>query len=116
MITIPGWEGTIGPFPAQYSQPHVYARDIHSGAGNCVCAHGLWDARHIAPAPGIEFPKRRRPHEYTGHGHPCCDQAAVEHPRRVARCGGRGICAECARQAAQIHARSATVQTGDTQP
>lgn len=42
-----GWEGSQGPFKAQYSQPHVYARDVHSGAGNCVC--GLWPehARHV---------------------------------------------------------------------
>lgn len=37
MSAIPGWEGSQGPFPAQYGQPHVYARSVHSGAGNCVC-------------------------------------------------------------------------------
>lgn len=51
--TIPGWEGSIGPFPAQYGEPHVYARDVHSGAGNCVCGHALGVARHVQAAPGI---------------------------------------------------------------
>lgn len=34
---IAGFEGSIGPLKFQYLDPHVYARDIHSGAGNCVC-------------------------------------------------------------------------------
>lgn len=50
---IPGWEGTVGPFPGQYGKPHVYARDIHSGSGNCVCGRGLVDARHVQAAPGV---------------------------------------------------------------
>jgi len=54
---VPGWEGSIGPFPSEYNLIHVYARSIHSGAGNCVCGRGLWDSKHIQPAPGIEFPK-----------------------------------------------------------
>lgn len=49
----PGWEGSIGPFPKQYGKPHVYARDVHSGSGNCVC--GLWPThpRHPELAPGV---------------------------------------------------------------
>lgn len=34
---VPGWEGSVGPFPRDYGRGHVYARDVHSGAGNCVC-------------------------------------------------------------------------------
>ncbi len=52
----PGWEGTQGPFRSQYSQPHVYARDTHSGAGNCVCGADLGDARHVQAAPGVPVP------------------------------------------------------------
>lgn len=47
---VPGWEGSVGPFPGQYTQPHVYARDVHSGAGNCVCGSGLADRLHV-PVP-----------------------------------------------------------------
>lgn len=54
--TIPGWEGSIGPFPSQYNDPHVYARDIHSGAGNCVCGRGLGDSKHVQAAPGVPIP------------------------------------------------------------
>lgn len=48
---VPGWEGSVGPFPGQYGQPHVYARDVHSGAGNCVC--GLWNTHplHVQVGP-----------------------------------------------------------------
>jgi hypothetical protein len=52
----PGSEGSIGPFPQDYSQPHVYARDITSGAGNCVCAGPLGDGVHTEAAPGIPVP------------------------------------------------------------
>lgn len=38
---VPGWEGSSGPFPGQYGKSHVYARDVHSGAGNCVCGRAL---------------------------------------------------------------------------
>lgn len=58
--TIPGWEGTVGPFPRQYNQPHVYARDIHSGAGNCVCGSALSDHLHVQAAPGIDIPEDMR--------------------------------------------------------
>lgn len=57
---IPGYEGTIGPFPDGYSRPHVYARDIHSGAGNCVCGMDLGDSRHVAAAPGVPIPDHFR--------------------------------------------------------
>ncbi|MFC6081015.1 hypothetical protein [Sphaerisporangium aureirubrum] len=58
---IPGWEGAAGPFPSQYRRPHVYARDIHSGAGNCVCHRPLGDARHVQAAPGVPIPDDMRP-------------------------------------------------------
>jgi hypothetical protein len=62
-VRIPGWEGSIGPPPAQYGQPHVYARDITSGAGNCICGHDLGDERHVQAAPGVPVPERmRRPY------------------------------------------------------
>jgi len=40
--------------------PHVYARDIHSGAGNCVCGRALGDTKHVQAAPGIPVPDRMR--------------------------------------------------------
>jgi hypothetical protein len=58
---IPGWEGSQGPFPGQYAKPHVYARSIHSGAGNCVCGAALGDLRHVQAAPGVPVPKQMRP-------------------------------------------------------
>jgi hypothetical protein len=53
---IPGWEGSLGPFPAEYGKPHVYARAVHSGAGSCVCGAGLGDALHVQAAPGVPVP------------------------------------------------------------
>lgn len=53
---IPGWEGSVGPFPSQYNAPHVYARDIHSGAGNCVCGRRLGVSKHVQAAPGVAIP------------------------------------------------------------
>lgn len=53
---VPGWEGSIGPFPGQYGRPHVYARDVHSGAGNCVCGGHLGHVRHVQAAPGVPLP------------------------------------------------------------
>ncbi len=50
MSKVPGWEGSVGPFPAQYGRPHVYARSVHSGAGNCVCGHEPESRRHV-PVP-----------------------------------------------------------------
>jgi hypothetical protein len=57
---IPGWEGSTGPFPNDYGNPHVYARNIHSGAGNCVCGRGLLDDLHVQAAPGVPIPKWMR--------------------------------------------------------
>jgi hypothetical protein len=57
---VPGWEGTIGPFPKDYGKPHVYARDIHSGAGNCVCGMDPGYRIHVQIAPGVPVPDRLR--------------------------------------------------------
>lgn len=48
--TIPGWEGSVGPFPGQYSYPHVYARSVYSGAGNCMCGREPQSGVHV-PVP-----------------------------------------------------------------
>lgn len=53
---MPGWEGSQGPFPSEYTGPHVYARDVHSGAGNCVCGVDLGGRVHIQAAPGVPVP------------------------------------------------------------
>lgn len=53
---IPGWNGTQGPFPDEYNDPHVYARDIQSGAGNCVCGRSLGDSKHVQAVPGVPIP------------------------------------------------------------
>lgn len=57
---IPGWEGSIGPGPGQYGRPHVYARDVTSGAGNCVCGRGLGHGLHVQAAPGVPVPASMR--------------------------------------------------------
>jgi hypothetical protein len=57
---IPGWEGSVGPFKSQYTDPHVYARSIHSGAGNCVCGAALGDEIHVQAAPGVPVPDGMR--------------------------------------------------------
>lgn len=57
---IPGWEGSVGPLPGTYGKPHVYARDVHSGAGNCVCGWDLGHPRHIQAAPGVDVPEGMR--------------------------------------------------------
>jgi hypothetical protein len=44
---VPGWGGSLGPFPHQYGQPHVYARDVQSGAGNCVCGRHDKSSIHV---------------------------------------------------------------------
>jgi hypothetical protein len=54
----PGWEGSQGPFRGDYGKPHAYARDIHSGAGNCVCGSGPTDKVHTQLAPGVPNPGR----------------------------------------------------------
>jgi hypothetical protein len=59
-VEIPGWEGSIGPGPGQYGQPHVYARDVCSGAGNCVCSRSLGDDLHVQAAPGVPVPAAYR--------------------------------------------------------
>lgn len=58
---IPGRKGSQGPFPARYGDLHVYARDVYSGAGNCVCGRSLGDRVHTEAAPGIPIPERMRP-------------------------------------------------------
>lgn len=60
MTDVPGWEGTPGPFPGQYHLPHVYARDVNSGAGNCVCGRDIGDLMHVQVAPGVDVPNRLR--------------------------------------------------------
>lgn len=47
---IPGWEGAAGPLPFQYGRPHVYARDVYSGSGNCVCGRPPESRMHV-PVP-----------------------------------------------------------------
>jgi hypothetical protein len=56
----PGWEGSQGPFRSDYIQTHVYARDIHSGAGNCVCGSDVGDWVHVQAAPGVPVPASQR--------------------------------------------------------
>lgn len=51
--TLPGWEGAVGPFPSQYGQPHVYARDVHSGAGNCVCGKASTSSIHVGESKDL---------------------------------------------------------------
>lgn len=58
---VPGWEGSIGPSRSQYGSPPVYARDIHSGAGNCVCGRALGSWLHVQAAPGVDVLDRLRP-------------------------------------------------------
>lgn len=52
----PGYEGSVGPFESEYADPHVYARDVASGAGNCVCGAGPDDPLHPELAPGVPNP------------------------------------------------------------
>jgi HK97 family phage portal protein len=52
----PGYEGSIGPGKGQYSEPHVYARDVCSGAGNCVCGASSRDPIHPELVPGVPNP------------------------------------------------------------
>lgn len=59
--SVPGWEGSVGPFEDQYGKLHVYARDVQSGAGNCVCGASLDHRRHVQAAPGVEIPSRVPP-------------------------------------------------------
>jgi hypothetical protein len=57
---VPGYEGSQGPFKGEYGKPHVYARDVHSGGGNCVCGMDLGYSIHTEAAPGIPVPDYRR--------------------------------------------------------
>jgi hypothetical protein len=57
---VPGWEGAVGPFSGEHAKPHVYARDIHSGAGNCVCGSDLGNKLHVQAAPGVPVPETMR--------------------------------------------------------
>lgn len=58
---VPGANGSLGPLgPTEYARPHVYARDVTSGAGNCVCGAALGDELHTEAAPGIEVPDSMR--------------------------------------------------------
>lgn len=52
----PGYEGSVGPSEAEYGDPHVYARDVQSGAGNCVCGAGPDDPIHPELVPGMLNP------------------------------------------------------------
>lgn len=52
----PGYEGSIGPSEGEYADPHVYARDTMSGAGNCVCGAAPDDVIHPELAPGVPNP------------------------------------------------------------
>lgn len=58
--TVPGHRGSVGPFPSEYQRPHVYARDVRSNAGLCVCGGPLVDvdARHTEAAPGVPLPTK----------------------------------------------------------
>jgi len=62
----PGWEGSVGPFSGGYAEPHVYARDVYSGAGNCVCGSDVTDWVHLQAAPGIDVPERMRAQALAG--------------------------------------------------
>jgi hypothetical protein len=52
----PGYEGSVGPFESEYASPHVYARDVASGAGNCMCGSAPDDPLHPELAPGVPNP------------------------------------------------------------
>lgn len=100
MRDVPGYEGSVGPFPGQYAEPHVYARDVGSGAGNCVCGAGPDDPLHTEIAPGVPVPGRHNEfvadtatkaaeagemtteHHRADNGYPAAEVAAE---RRVAR-------------------------------
>lgn len=61
MDGVPGFEGSLGPLTdAECCAPHVYARDITSGAGNCVCGWWLGADLHTEAAPGVPIPDTMR--------------------------------------------------------
>lgn len=44
----------LGPFgETEYSRLHVYARDVRSAAGHCVCKASVGDRIHTHVAPGL---------------------------------------------------------------
>jgi hypothetical protein len=52
---------TLGPFTQdERSTPHIYARDITSAAGDCVCKAALGDDLHTEAAPGVPVPDMAR--------------------------------------------------------
>lgn len=57
---VPSHEGSVGPGKGAYGRPHVYARDVQSGAGNCVCGRALGYRLHTEAAPGVPIPARMR--------------------------------------------------------
>lgn len=59
---VPGEEGSIGPGPAEYGNPHVYARDTESGAGNCVCGRPPEHDLHIASPLAADGASSDLPH------------------------------------------------------
>lgn len=81
--TMPGWEGSVGPFPSQYGKPHVYARDVHSGAGNCVCGRDPRHRLHPQLAPGVPNPDFMRP-----------VRGVLHVPEPDARGSGRCVCGQ----------------------
>lgn len=58
--SVPGWEGSQGPFPNEYARPHVYVRYVHSGAGNCTCGQYLVHVVHVQATPGVPMPDSER--------------------------------------------------------
>lgn len=56
-----GAASSLGPLTiAERNAPHVYARDITSAAGDCVCKAALGDDVHPFAAPGVEVPESAR--------------------------------------------------------
>ena len=51
MDPIPGVDGAPGPFVHQYALPHVYAREIASTVGKCVCNAPADDPVHVRSQP-----------------------------------------------------------------
>lgn len=109
-VDYPGYGGSQGPFEDDYSEPHVYARDIHSGAGNCVCGGGLGDPVHVEAAPGVEVPEHQRTTAYLDQKHrPHRTEDARKNAPKFGedvpnwgltlvdcpQCGGRSGCGHC---------------------
>lgn len=61
MEKVPGGAGgPLGPTVGRFGDPHVYARDVRSGAGNCVCGSALGELVHTQAAPGVPIPRAIR--------------------------------------------------------